>query len=153
MPSSSSPEKTIFLSTIRASLALTDNLPPVPPPYLPPSPQTKPPAPVAKKGAQANAPTPQIIDTSNMQILVGPRGISPGDELTFFYPSTEWRMAQPFDCACGAADGVCRRRIAGAEDMSAGELAGYWLSGHVRALKAEQARQAGQENGETNGVA
>lgn len=27
-------------------------------------------------------------------------GLKEGDELTFFYPSTEWSMAQPFDCLC-----------------------------------------------------
>lgn len=71
-----------------------------------------------------------------MQILAGPRGLRPGDELTFFYPSTEWRMAQPFECACAAPS--CRGRISGAADMTARQLEGYWLSGHVRALKAEQ---------------
>ena len=25
-------------------------------------------------------------------------GVRLGDELTFFYPSTEWKMVQPFDC-------------------------------------------------------
>ena len=24
-----------------------------------------------------------------------------GDQLTFFYPSTEWKMEQPFTCICG----------------------------------------------------
>ncbi|CEL58609.1 hypothetical protein RSOLAG1IB_08685 [Rhizoctonia solani AG-1 IB] len=28
--------------------------------------------------------------------------INPGDELTFFYPSTEWDSPQPFDCRCQA---------------------------------------------------
>jgi len=25
--------------------------------------------------------------------------------VTFFYPSTEWKMAQPFDCLCGSTVG------------------------------------------------
>ena len=35
--------------------------------------------------------------------LTALRPISEGDELTFFYPSTEWAMAEPFECGCGAA--------------------------------------------------
>lgn len=80
-----------------------------------------------------------------MQILAGPRGLQPGDELTFFYPSTEWRMAQPFACACAAPS--CRGRISGAADMTARQLEGYWLSGHVRALKAEQQQEQQQLDG------
>lgn len=71
-----------------------------------------------------------------MQVLAGPKGLGVGDELTFFYPSTEWLMAQPFTCTCGTPS--CRGRISGARDMTPAELEGYWLSGHVRALKSEQ---------------
>lgn len=35
-------------------------------------------------------------------VLAGPRGLAEGQDITFFYPSTEWDMAQGFDCACGA---------------------------------------------------
>lgn len=35
-------------------------------------------------------------------LCAGSAGIKAGDDITFFYPSTEWEMAQPFDCACGA---------------------------------------------------
>lgn len=30
------------------------------------------------------------------------KGLKKGDSLEFFYPSTEWDMAQGFDCACGS---------------------------------------------------
>lgn len=30
-----------------------------------------------------------------------PAGLKAGEAITFFYPSTEWDMAQGFDCACG----------------------------------------------------
>ncbi|KAK2604592.1 hypothetical protein N8I77_007506 [Diaporthe amygdali] len=80
-----------------------------------------------------------IIDTANMTILAGPQGLKPGDELTFFYPSTEWDMAQPFDCFCGSA--ACRGKIAGAKDMAPKQLEGLWLNGHIRELKDEQARE------------
>ncbi len=66
--------------------------------------------------------------------LVAERAIAPGDELTFFYPSTEWSMATPFDCRCGAAR--CLGRIDGAARLDPARLAGFWLSGHVRRLLA-----------------
>jgi len=36
------------------------------------------------------------------EVLAGPAGLKKGDDITFFYPSTEWDMAQGFDCNCGA---------------------------------------------------
>lgn len=36
------------------------------------------------------------------EVLAGPQGIKKGGDITFFYPSTEWDMAQGFDCSCGA---------------------------------------------------
>ncbi|KAI1494445.1 hypothetical protein F5X96DRAFT_560409 [Biscogniauxia mediterranea] len=80
-----------------------------------------------------------IFDTANLNIIAGPKGLRPGDELTFFYPSTEWSMAQPFDCLCGAPS--CRGRIAGARDMAPAQLSGVWLNGHIRELKEEQQKQ------------
>ncbi|KAK2598127.1 hypothetical protein QQS21_005759 [Conoideocrella luteorostrata] len=77
-----------------------------------------------------------IFDTGSMNILVGPNGLQPGDELTFFYPSTEWNMAQPFTCLCGHS--TCRGNISGAKDMTARQLEGVWLNGHIRELLEEQ---------------
>jgi hypothetical protein len=45
------------------------------------------------------------------------RDISKGNELTFFYPSTEWLMESPFNCYCGAED--CLHQIQGASFLSA----------------------------------
>lgn len=72
-------------------------------------------------------------------MLVGPKGLKPGDELTFFYPSTEWHMAQPFQCLCSTP--VCRGTIAGAKSMPPSKLEGYWLNGHIRQLLEEQRQQ------------
>lgn len=36
------------------------------------------------------------------KVKTGPEGVKAGQDITFFYPSTEWDMAQGFDCACGA---------------------------------------------------
>ncbi|WYZ36738.1 hypothetical protein EsH8_II_000244 [Colletotrichum jinshuiense] len=81
-----------------------------------------------------------IFDTGNFNILAGPKGLQPGDELTFFYPSTEWHMAQAFDCFCGTPS--CRGKIGGARDMTRAQLEGLWLNGHIRELLEE--RDAGR---------
>lgn len=62
-------------------------------------------------------------------------GLKEGDELTFFYPSTEWKMAQPFDCLCGTKD--CRGTISGANGMSREILSKYWLNPHIADLLDE----------------
>lgn len=77
-----------------------------------------------------------IFDTGNMNVIAGPKGIQIGEELTFFYPSTEWTMAQPFNCLCGKPS--CRGLISGARDMTDAQLSGIWLNAHIRELLEEQ---------------
>ncbi|KAI0130828.1 hypothetical protein F4814DRAFT_144031 [Daldinia grandis] len=77
-----------------------------------------------------------IFDTANLNVIAGPSGLKAGEELTFFYPSTEWDMAQPFDCLCGKP--TCRGRISGARDMAKAQLEGVWLNGHILQLLEEQ---------------
>lgn len=55
-----------------------------------------------------------FFDTLAMQ-LVCIKPVQPGDELRFFYPSTEWEMAKPFHCNCGAEN--CLKIITGAADL------------------------------------
>jgi hypothetical protein len=69
-------------------------------------------------------------------------GLRAGEELTYFYPSTEWHMAQPFECRCG--ESVCRGQITGARDMSEKDLSNYWLNAHVEEL-LEERRASGYE--------
>lgn len=40
-----------------------------------------------------------FFDTTNMKVTAL-RDIEAGEEFTFFYPSTEWEMASPFQCYC-----------------------------------------------------
>ncbi|KAI9896429.1 hypothetical protein N3K66_008601 [Trichothecium roseum] len=80
-----------------------------------------------------------IFDMDSLNVLAGPKGLQPGDELTFFYPSTEWSMAQPFACLCGTPS--CKRTIAGAGQMSPTQLEGNWLSGHIRRLLEEKSTE------------
>jgi hypothetical protein len=67
--------------------------------------------------------------------LVCLQPLQPGDELTFFYPSTEWEMAQPFVCNCGTA--ACIQLINGASHLSVETLSKYKLTDFIR----QQVRQ------------
>ena len=69
-----------------------------------------------------------FFDTTAMQ-LVALKEIQPGDELMFFYPSTEWDMSQPFDCFCGTTQ--CLHRIQGAAYLSDEEAKGYRLTDFI----------------------
>jgi SET domain-containing protein len=71
--------------------------------------------------------------------VVALRRIEPGELLTFFYPSTEWRMARPFRCRCGANPGLAR--VTGAREVPWSVLRRYPLSAHIRRLKRLQARR------------
>lgn len=85
---------------------------------------------------------------------VGPAGVKKGGDLTFFYPSTEWDMAQGFTCSCGAkvrcvmpiasssTDSLpqnCLGKINGAKYLTIEQLEERGLvNEHIRALKAGQ---------------
>lgn len=86
----------------------------------------------------------------SLSVLAGPAGLAPGIELTFFYPSTEWRMAQSFECFCSTAS--CRGRIAGASDMSSQQLEGMWLNGYIREMLEEWDAQDGSGKAVVNGT-
>ncbi len=56
-----------------------------------------------------------FFDTSSLQLLAL-RDIKEGEELSFFYPSTEWKMTQSFKCYCGHA--ACLGQIKGASYLN-----------------------------------
>ena len=58
------------------------------------------------------------------------RDIAAGEELTCFYPSTEWDMVRPFVCGCGAPQ--CVRFVAGARYLSADVLGRNFVNAHIR---------------------
>jgi SET domain len=72
-----------------------------------------------------------VLDTTYMQVIAA-RDIAIGDEMTFFYPSTEWEMAVPFICACGSTN--CIHVVAGARYLSPAVLERYFLNQHIRRL-------------------
>lgn len=69
-----------------------------------------------------------FFDTQKME-LITLRHIKAGEELTFFYPSTEWQMEEVFDCGCGTAN--CLGEIRGAGKLSVDELSNYRLNHHI----------------------
>lgn len=64
------------------------------------------------------------------------RDIPAGEELRFFYPSTEWEMSQPFRCSCGAEE--CLGWVDGAKNTPTKVLKKYWLAEHIESLLAER---------------
>ena len=70
-----------------------------------------------------------ILDTTHMQMLAR-RDIEKGEELSFFYPSTEWEMDAPFICLCGATN--CIHVVAGARFLPLSTLEHHFLNKHIR---------------------
>lgn len=70
-----------------------------------------------------------FFDTFSMEIIAL-KDINVGDELNFFYPSTEWDMAQPFACRCGTSR--CLGEIKGAAHISLEILKSYTLTRFIQ---------------------
>ena len=61
---------------------------------------------------------------------------APGDEILFFYPSTEWTMDRPFTCLCSSSE--CLGRVAGANQLDAWSLARHRFNRHILDQLAER---------------
>jgi hypothetical protein len=70
-----------------------------------------------------------FFDTTAMQ-LVCLQPLQPGDELTFFYPSTELDMSQPFVCNCRHSN--CLQLINGAAHLDKSTLLKYRLTDFIK---------------------
>jgi hypothetical protein len=75
-----------------------------------------------------------ILDTENLQ-MVARRDIEKDEELSFFYPSTEWEMDAPFICLCGASN--CIHVVAGARFLPLSTLEHHYLNKHIREMMIE----------------
>lgn len=73
---------------------------------------------------------PNIFFDTHAMHIVALRPIAEGDEMTFFYPSTEWEMAQPFSCHCGSSR--CLMQIQGAAYINEGILQQYQLTRFIQ---------------------
>lgn len=58
--------------------------------------------------------------------LIALKTIQKNDELTFFYPSSEWEMIQPFTCFCKNEN--CLHEIKGAKFLAYTDLMNYRFS-------------------------
>lgn len=84
-----------------------------------------------------------VFDTAKLEVRVGDRPLKQGQDVTFFYPSTEWDMTQPFECNCGAEK--CLGLVRGAQHLEDGVLQRYWLNPHIRRLSETKARTEGAQ--------
>lgn len=75
-----------------------------------------------------------ILDTENL-LLYACKDIEKGDELSFFYPATEWEMDAPFICLCGASN--CIHVVAGARFLALSTLEHHFLNKHIREMMIE----------------
>jgi hypothetical protein len=75
---------------------------------------------------------PNVLVITRRRLVIALRAILPGEELTYFYPSTEWDMAEPFLCLCGSPQ--CLGWIRGARHLPVSTLENYYISPHIRAL-------------------
>lgn len=70
-----------------------------------------------------------FFDTCKQEVILL-EAIEAGEEITFFYPSTEWSMSQGFDCLCQSKN--CLGKIQGAQFLSPEILARYRLSDYIQ---------------------
>lgn len=72
-----------------------------------------------------------IIDVKSMVVRLI-KDVPYGGELTFFYPSTEWDMDQPFKCWCKSSE--CIDNVNGAKYLSKDLLSKYFINEHILTL-------------------
>ncbi len=77
-----------------------------------------------------------FFNTTTMQ-LVALKQLLPQEELTFFYPSTEWKMTQSFNCYCGS--NACIGDIKGAAYLSKEVLERFRFTDFIQQQLAKQA--------------
>jgi hypothetical protein len=73
-----------------------------------------------------------IVDVEALSVVAA-RPIASGDELTFFYPSTEWDMDKPFVCRCNGPE--CLGYVAGAKYLAPEVLKRYFINPHILMMK------------------
>jgi hypothetical protein len=90
---------------------------------------------VGKLSALNHSCDPNVILDTEQLVMVARRDIEKGEELSFFYPSTEWEMDAPFICLCGASN--CIHVVAGARFLPLSTLENHYLNKHIRELMIE----------------
>jgi len=90
---------------------------------------------VGKLAALNHSCNPNVILDTDRLLMFAARDIEKGEELSFFYPSTEWEMDAPFICLCGASN--CIHVVAGARFLSLSTLESHYLNKHIREMMVE----------------
>src|SRR5687768_13134476 len=90
---------------------------------------------VGKLSALNHSCDPNVILDTERLIMVARRDIEKEEELSFFYPSTEWEMDAPFICLCGASN--CIHVVAGARFLPLSTLENHYLNEHIREMMIE----------------
>ena len=73
---------------------------------------------------------PNVFFDPSELVVTALRKINIGEELSFFYPSTEWSMDRGFDCLCSSE--ACLGSIQGAAHLPPNILAKYKVSQYIR---------------------
>lgn len=90
-----------------------------------------------------------VFDMSKFEVRVADDNhLRKGDEITFFYPSTEENMDQPFACRCGSER--CLGNVRGAKYLDDAVLKSYWLNAHIESLSKKRSMQG--QAGSAQGV-
>lgn len=72
---------------------------------------------------------PNVFFDLRNKAIICLRPISRNEEITFFYPSTEWSLSHDFTCRCGSPS--CLGHIRGARYLSSDILTRYRLSDFI----------------------
>ncbi len=76
-----------------------------------------------------------FFDTTHLAVIAL-RDIACEEELSFFYPSSEWDMSQPFVCNCGSQQ--CLGIIQGAKYLSPQQAAAYRLNLYIAGKRNQE---------------
>ena len=87
---------------------------------------------VGKLAALNHSCAPNVILDTERLLMVARRDIAKDEELSFFYPATEWEMDAPFICLCGASN--CIHVVAGARFLPLSTLENHYLNRHIREM-------------------
>ncbi|MBM3179728.1 MAG: SET domain-containing protein [Chloroflexi bacterium] len=90
---------------------------------------------VGKLAALNHSCDPNVILDTDKMLMIARRDIKKDEELSFFYPSTEWEMQAPFICLCGASN--CIHVVAGARFLPLSTLENHYLNPHIRDMMIE----------------
>jgi len=70
-----------------------------------------------------------FFNTTSMELIALKR-IDKNEELCFFYPSTEWELAQPFYCYCGSIE--CLQNVKGAKYLLPAQIKKYAFTDFIK---------------------